>query len=384
MKGKILASGVSLVLVVGVVIGTVVIVNNHKSNNYEGEVNINNKAVKALCQNSDDQKLCYDVLGNVNSSDPKEYISTVVKASMDSVIKAFNMSDRLTVEHGNSTPGIKMALEDCKDLLQSAIHELEASVALVGESTIKDLNDRSAELKNWLGAVIAYQQSCLDGFDTDVEKKVQSELQTGSLDNVGKLTGLALDVVSGISNVLSAFDLNLNLKPASRRLLEVDHEGYPTWFSAADRKLLAKHQKGHGQGGVVPNAVVAKDGSGQYKTVLDAINSYPKNHQGRYVIYVKAGVYDEYITVDKNMKSILLFGDGPTMTIITGRKNFAEGVKTLRTATFCKSEFISHVFIHFLEILIITLTVLLFDCPFPHHFHQSSYISYTLITYYVY
>ncbi|XP_061373628.1 pectinesterase-like [Gastrolobium bilobum] len=330
------------VLVVGAVIGGVVVGvgRNQKTNeNGGGEgVSTHSKAVKALCQNADDQNLCHEVLNPVDTSDPKDYIETVVKTTMDSVVKAFNMSDRLSVEHGNSKPGIKMALEDCKDLLQSAIHELEASGLLVRESTIQDVNERASDLKNWLGAVVAYQQSCLDGFDTDGEKKVQEQLQTGSLDNVGKITGLALDVVSGVSNVLGAFNLNLNLKPASRRLLEVDQEGYPTWFSAADRKLLgqfsSKGSQHGGQGGIIPNAVVAKDGSGQYKTVLDAINSYPKNHQGKFLIYVKAGVYDEYITVDKKKPNILLYGDGPTKTIITGRKNFNEGTKTMRTATF--------------------------------------------------
>jgi pectinesterase len=58
-----------------------------------------------------------------------------------------------------------------------------------------------------------------------------------------------------------------------------------------------------------PNATVAKDGSGQYKTVTDGINSYPTNYQGRYIIYVKAGIYNEYITIDERKHNILLYGD---------------------------------------------------------------------------
>ncbi|MED6113035.1 hypothetical protein PIB30_067282 [Stylosanthes scabra] len=46
-----------------------------------------------------------------------------------------------------------------------------------------------------------------------------------------------------------------------------------------------------------------------------------------------AGVYDEYITVDKKFKNLFIYGDGNTKTIITGRKNFHEGTKTMRTAT---------------------------------------------------
>ncbi|CAJ1969563.1 unnamed protein product [Sphenostylis stenocarpa] len=323
MSGKVIGAGVSLILCVGVVIGVVAVVQSPKNETSStGELKTTNRAVTALCQNSDDQKYCHSVLSTTNSSDPKDYITTVVKNSMDTVIKAFNMSDRLTVEHGNSSEGMKMALDDCKDLLQSAIHELEASGVLVQESNIDAVNNHTSEIKNWLGAVVAYQQSCLDGFNTDGEKKVQEQLQSDSLDEVGKLTGLALDIVSGIAKILQSLDLNLAVKPASRRLLEIDQEGYPTWVAAADRKLLANI--GNSKGGVTPHATVAKDGSGQFKTVLDAINSYPKKHQGRFIIYVKAGVYDEYIVVDKKKVNLLIYGDGPTKTIITGRKNFAE------------------------------------------------------------
>ncbi|MED6131231.1 hypothetical protein PIB30_007921 [Stylosanthes scabra] len=328
-SGKIIVSGVAIILVVGVVIGTIGIINNNNNNN-SNNLKTHNKAVEQLCQNADDKKLCHDVIGNVNGTDPKEYVSEVVKRTMDTVIKAANMSDTLSVEHASSTsePGMKMALDDCKDLLQSAMHELEASINLVGDNNFANVYQSSAELKNWLGAVIAYQQSCMDGFDSDGEKKVQSQLQADSLDSVGKFTALALDVVSGLSHFLSGLGLNLNLKPPSRRLLDVDEEGYPTWMSAADRKLLQDGEN------LKPNVVVAQDGSGQFKTVLEGINSYPKNFQGRYVIYVKAGVYDEYITVDKKFKNMLIYGDGNTKTIITGRKNFHEGTKTMRTSTF--------------------------------------------------
>ncbi|XP_004503204.1 pectinesterase-like [Cicer arietinum] len=117
---------------------------------------------------------------------------------------------------------------------------------------------------------------------------------------------------------------------ASRHLVEVDHQGYPTWFSTDDRILLSELQKGIAR----PNTIVAKDGSGQYKTITAAINSYPENHQGRYVIYVKMGVYHEYITIDPKKIKILLYGDGPTNTIITGNKSVQNGLKTDETATF--------------------------------------------------
>lgn len=334
MESKVLVSAVSLILVVGVALGVVALVrSNGPGESGGGDLNAHTKAVQAVCQGSDDKKLCVDTLKPVNTSDPNDYIKAVVKTSLESVFKALNLSDKLIIENEKKEQPTKMALEDCKDLLQFAIDELQASTILVNDGQGRNPNDRAADLKNWLGAVIAYQQSCLDGLDTDNEKKLQSELKTGSLDQVEKLTALALDIVTAVSQVLSSLNLDLNVQPTHRRLFDVDSDGYPEWMSGPDRKLLADMRTG---AAVTPNVVVAKDGSGQFKTVLEAINSYPPKHVGRYVIYVKAGVYDEYIQIDKKKKSMLIYGDGPTKTIITGKKNVVDGWKTMRSATFCK------------------------------------------------
>lgn len=68
-----------------------------------------------------------------------------------------------------------------------------------------------------------------------------------------------------------------------QHLFELDDNGYPKWFSTHDRMLLSQLQEGDL---VQPNVIVAKDGSGQFTTITEAINSYPDNYQGRYNIYV--------------------------------------------------------------------------------------------------
>ncbi|QCE07150.1 pectinesterase-like [Vigna unguiculata] len=335
-NGKVLVSGVSLILVVGVAIGVVVVVN--KSDSSDPKIAAQQKNVKAMCEGTEETKLCHETLSSVdgNTSDPKVYIAAGVEATMKRVIKALNMSDRLKVEHGDKDPGIKMALDDCKDLIEFALDSIESSVNLVRDQNIQAMYDQTPDFRNWLSAIISYQETCMDGLNngTNGEKEIKEKLNTDSLDEMGKLTGIVLDIVTNLSNILERFDLKLNLSPASRRLLQVDHEGLPTWFSGADRKLLAALDKG--QAGA-PNAVVAKDGSGKFKTVKEAIDSYPKGHQGRFVIYVKAGIYDEYILIPKKSTNILIYGDGPAKTIITGHKNFVDGVKTMQTATFANT-----------------------------------------------
>ncbi|KAK7392188.1 hypothetical protein VNO78_20618 [Psophocarpus tetragonolobus] len=337
MNGKIVISGVSLILVVGVAIGVVVVVN--KSDVSTPEVAAQQKNVKAMCESTEDQKLCHETLMNVkheNSSDPKVYIQAGVDATVKSIIQALNMSDKLKVEHKDNDPGIKMALDDCKDLIEFALDSIEASMNLVRGHNVQTLYTQSPDFRNWLSAIISYQESCMDGFNnkTNGEEKIKEQLHSESLDQMGKLTGIVLDIVTNLSNILERFNLRLEVNPSARRLLDVDDEGYPSWFSAADRKLLANAQQGQAP---PPNAVVAKDGSGKFKTVKEAIDSYPKDFKGRFVIYVKAGVYDEYITIPKKSANIYLYGDGPTKSIITGRKNFVDGVKTMQTATFANT-----------------------------------------------
>ncbi|KAM1813215.1 hypothetical protein ACFX11_027047 [Malus domestica] len=80
---------------------------------------------------------------------------------------------------------------------------------------------------------------------------------------------------------------------------------------------------------VKANAVVAKDGSGDYKTVSEAIGAASG---GRFVIHVKAGVYEEKIRTNKD--GITLIGEGKDSTIITGDDSVANGATMPGSATF--------------------------------------------------
>ncbi|CAA0817523.1 Putative pectinesterase/pectinesterase inhibitor 28 [Striga hermonthica] len=82
-----------------------------------------------------------------------------------------------------------------------------------------------------------------------------------------------------------------------------------------------------------PNVVVAKDGSGKYKTVNEALLEAPQNSNKTFVIYIKEGVYEEYVTVNRTTWSVMFLGDGPTKTRIVGDKSFVGGYETFWTTT---------------------------------------------------
>lgn len=83
--------------------------------------------------------------------------------------------------------------------------------------------------------------------------------------------------------------------------------------------------------------VVAKDGSATHRSVkeaLAAVSRMGKSRSHRVIIYIKAGVYNEKIEIDRDMKNIMLVGDGMDRTIITNNRNVPDGSTTYGSATF--------------------------------------------------
>jgi pectinesterase len=71
--------------------------------------------------------------------------------------------------------------------------------------------------------------------------------------------------------------------------------------------------------GAAPDAVVAADGSAQYRTVQDAINAAPQDTGAdrRWVIFVKVGTYHELLYVQREKRFVMLVGEDPIRTVIT-------------------------------------------------------------------
>ncbi|CAL5338040.1 unnamed protein product [Camellia sinensis] len=338
--GKFMILGVSGILVVAVLIGLITGINNNKKSSSDSSgddvLSTTSKAVAAICSPTDYKQECVNSLQSVannQSATPKDFMQAAIQFAIHEMKAALDNTSNI----GKAAPDSyhKMAFEDCQELLQDAIQELQASFSMVGDSELHTVNDREAELKNWLSAVLSYQQTCMDG----IEKPDLKQQVSDGLLNATQLTDNALAIVSAISQILTAFNIPVNTSASSRRLMEASETeaeaeaegggGYPDWVSAGDRKLLATNNAQ-----LKPNAVVAKDGSGQYKTIAAALAAYPKNNKGRYIIYVKAGIYDEYITVNNDQVNIFMYGDGPRKTMVTGKKSNTGGYPTFRTASF--------------------------------------------------
>jgi pectinesterase len=63
--------------------------------------------------------------------------------------------------------------------------------------------------------------------------------------------------------------------------------------------------------------IVAKDGSGNFTTVQDALNAVPEGNQQPVTIYIKKGIYKEVVIVDATKSFIKLVGEDSAQTVIT-------------------------------------------------------------------
>ncbi|CAN6235239.1 unnamed protein product [Urochloa humidicola] len=330
---KALLGGLSAILVVAVVVGVVATVTRSgkkagDSFTVPGEASLatSGKSVQSLCAPTLYKESCEKTLsGATNGTEnPKDVFHSVAKVALESVKSAMENSKSIG-EAKSSDSMTESAREDCKKLLEDAVDDLKGMLEMAG-GDIKVLFSRSDDLETWLTGVMTFMDTCIDGF---VDEKLKADMHS-VLRNATELSSNALAITNSLGGLLKKLDLDMfKSKDSRRRLLsEQDERGFPVWMRSPERKLMAAGNQPK------PNAVVAQDGSGQFKSIQQAIDAMPKGNTGRYVIYVKAGLYDEMVMVPKDKVNIFMYGDGPKKSRVTGRKSFADGITTMKTATF--------------------------------------------------
>lgn len=189
----------------------------------------------------------------------------------------------------------KAAWDDCRELYELTVLKLNQT-SNSGPACTK------VDKQTWLSTALTSLETCRSSLE---ELRVPEYVLPLLSNNVTKL----------ISNALS-----LNKVPYNEPSYK---DGFPTWVKPGDRKLLQTTPRA--------NIVVAQDGSGNVKTIKEAVATASRAGGSRYVIYIKAGTYNENIEV--KLKNIMFVGDGIGKTIITGSKSVGGGATTFRSAT---------------------------------------------------
>ncbi|XP_039060081.1 putative pectinesterase/pectinesterase inhibitor 24 [Hibiscus syriacus] len=315
---------VSFVVLAAVVVGAVLETTRNSKGDTTTAKNGGNSSsspistsIKAVCDVTLYKDSCYNSLSPMANSSTELKPQDIFRLSMEVAVSEISKASRYFSADNVAFKGDNMTVsvvENCRELLSLAIDHLNESLSL--SSTTTSIETAVDDLRTWLGSSGTYQQTCIDGFKEIDDDSVDNRLKLSF-----ELTSNSLAIITWISKVTSAFNLN------RRRLMEFEHRrrlhGERVLAESSD-KLKKK-----------ADIIVAKDGSGQYKTISEAMKAVPeKSKKKRTVIYVKKGVYKENVRVEKNKWNVTMIGDGMKSTIVTWNLNVVDGTPTFSTATF--------------------------------------------------
>ncbi|KAL5812707.1 hypothetical protein ACOSQ3_027657 [Xanthoceras sorbifolium] len=233
-----------------------------------------------------------------------QFRKMMVRLAMDRAINARKHVLRFGPNCDNNNR--KAAWSDCLKLYANTVLQLNRT--LQGLGSHRSCTDFDAQ--TWLSTALTNIQTCELG---SLELNVSDFITPIMSSNLSQL----------ISNSLAVNGVLLKKENVS-----YTEEGFPSWLSRHDRRLLQSSK-------TKANLVVAKDGSGHYRTVQGAINAAARRRVtgGRFIIHVKRGVYRQNIEVALNNNNIMMIGEGMKSTIITSGRSVGGGFTTYNSAT---------------------------------------------------
>ncbi|XP_043716661.1 probable pectinesterase/pectinesterase inhibitor 61 [Telopea speciosissima] len=235
---------------------------------------------------------------------------------------------------------VRSAYQDCLELLEESVDQLSRSLMSVAPPA--EGNGRGGpvgstqDVMTWLSAALTNQDTCTEGFD-DVSGGYVKDQMSAKLKDLSELVSncLAIFAYSSDGEDFSGVPIQnrRRLMETGFPMMEEENEsgaGFPAWLTKMDRRLLQMPPAA-----MRADIVVSKDGTGNYKTITEAIQAAPEQSTRRIIIYLKAGRYEEdNLKVGRKKTNLMFMGDGKWKTVITGGKNVYQKYTTFHSASF--------------------------------------------------
>ncbi|XP_059294690.1 pectinesterase [Lycium ferocissimum] len=289
-------------------------------------VHKNIQLAQSHCQDTLYPQLCVSTLSVIPDLAQKS-ISQIISSTINVTVAEVKASAKNCTEIREDLPELepyeKRALEDCVQLLDNTIIELK--------TTLSDLSKKKSRTQNYndlqtlLSAAMTNQATCLDGLARS-KKNLRRYVQE-SLHTIARHVSNCLAMLNKMKTSSSSSSSSTKSQDIFPEYGAVKN-GFPKWIKRRDRALLQAPLNE-----TKIDLVVAKDGTGNFSTINEALSVAPNSSNTRFVIYIKEGAYYEYIEVVRKKSMIMFLGDGIGKTLIKGNRSVVDGWTTFRSAT---------------------------------------------------
>lgn len=172
----------------------------------------------------------------------------------------------------------RAAYEDCMELLEDSIDQLQRSLAAIAAGR-RGPSAVDADVRTWLSAALTNQDTCAEGLAGVAAGPLKDQL-AAYLEDLWEMASNSLAIFAGSSGGDDFSGIPIQNR---RRRLMADAL-FPAWVTGKDRSLLETPAAA-----IEADMVVAQDGSGGYETIQQAVKAAPEHSSRRIIIHIKAG-----------------------------------------------------------------------------------------------
>ncbi|XP_072966205.1 probable pectinesterase/pectinesterase inhibitor 51 [Typha angustifolia] len=260
--------------------------------------------------------LCLSSLRSPNTNPTPLDLALAAFSAAAAAIPAAQSAAQSILSSSSSNLNRSGAARNCLEFLSLSSRRLSAASQQLPQSL--------PNARIWSSAALLYQYDCWSAYKYVNDSQFISD-SMAYLVNLTALTSNAASMVAALQRY--------GPDPARWTPPQTERDGY--WPDPVGSGSGSGSGTGHGgvPSGLDPNATVCKAGCG-FGTVQEAVRAAPDYGTGRFVVYIKEGVYEETVRVPFEKTNLVFVGDGMGRTVITGSLNAdTVGISTYNTAT---------------------------------------------------
>ncbi|MED6180260.1 hypothetical protein PIB30_008760 [Stylosanthes scabra] len=288
---------------------------------------------ETFCDSTEDPDYCKTLLAN-QYGNAYDYGRICVDKSVSQSQTFLNLMDSyLQDDYEEYDENTIRALQDCRLLAELNYDFLYSTQETVNKSSSVLQSSHAEDIVTQLSATLTNQQTCLEGLESTASDQSVKSYVSSILSNDTRLHSMSLCLVKRGWAPDKKMKHSWKQNKMPKRLRDMYGSSKGNHGHLHLRKLLQTTDSVN----VRDMVTVSKDGSGNFTTINEAISAAPNNSaasDGYLIVFIKEGVYEEYVSIDKHKKHLMLVGDGINHTIITGDHNVVDGFTTFNSATF--------------------------------------------------